>query len=139
MSTASSYSLIAEQLGAQPQALTEEQQDRLIEECLERTPFEASTPDPDLQHQHQQHQQHEDVRMTGVGGGGSSSDYPEEQLPRSRPQSSSLPAIGGMMGGSPDVNAQRSAAVARQACGEMMKQQQSTGHHLPHHQQQFAV
>ncbi|KUI70956.1 hypothetical protein VM1G_05844 [Cytospora mali] len=95
-------------LGSQPQPLTEEQQDRLIEECLERTPFEP-TPDPEP----------EDAKM---------SDYPEEHLPRSRPQSSSLPTINGMMTGSSDVNAQRSAAVARQACGEMMKQQQQTGH-----------
>lgn len=115
MSATSSYSLIAEQLGCQPQALTDEQHERLMEECLDRSPFEA-TPEP------VEVQAAEDVKM---------SDYPEEHLPRSRPQSSSLPAINGMMtntGGSPDINAQRSAAVARQACGEMMKQQ----HH--HHQ-----
>ncbi|KAK7743461.1 hypothetical protein SLS53_003995 [Cytospora paraplurivora] len=118
MSAASSYSLIAEQLGNQPQALTDEQHERLIEECLERAPFEPS-PDPEPIPV-----QVEDARM---------SDYPEEHLPRSRPQSSSLPAIGCMAvgsGGPPDINAQRSAAVARQACGEMMKQQQ--------HQHQYA-
>lgn len=126
MSAASSYSLMAEQLGAQPQPLTDEQHERLIEECLERTPFEP-TPEPEAE---------EDAKM---------SDYPEEQLPRSRAQSSSLPAAHGVMvgpagGSSPDngnvnnVNAQRSAAVARQACGEMMKQQ-----HHSHHHQQFAV
>ncbi|ROW07806.1 hypothetical protein VMCG_03415 [Cytospora schulzeri] len=139
MSTASSYSLMAEQLGAQPQALTDEQQERLIEECLERTPFEP-TPEPTSNNNTHTHT-HTNSSSGGPDEDTRMSDYPEEQLPRSRPQSSSLPAINGMMGApngaSPDINAQRSAAVARQACGEMMKQQQhqsSSAHH-----QQFAV
>lgn len=130
----SSYDIVVEQLHAQAQApLTDEQHEQLIDECLERTPFETGPEDPAMaaleRHNNQHH--HDDIKM-------SDDPYPEEQLPRSsRPNSSSLPAINGMIASasaSPDINAQRSAAVARQACGEMMKNSGGPAQHNSHHQ-----
>ncbi|KAI3392124.1 hypothetical protein diail_6136, partial [Diaporthe ilicicola] len=131
MSNASTYEMLVEQLGAQPQPLTDEEHEQLMDECLERASFEAS-PDPGLavlEHHNNTHSHHEhdDMKM-------SEDPYPEEHLSRSRPSSSSLPAIHGMIASasmSPDINAtQRSTAMARQACGEMLKQQ--------HNQHQYA-
>lgn len=128
----SSYDMLVEQLNAQPQPpLTDEQHEQLIDECLERTPFETD-PDPAMAvlERHNQQQQHDDIKM-------SDDPYPEDQLPRSRPSSSSLPAINGMIASgsaSPDINAQRSAAVARQACGELLKHSSGPAEHSNHHQ-----
>lgn len=130
----SSYDILVEQLNAQPQPpLTEEQHEQLIEECLERSTFETEDPAmAALERHNNQQQQHDDIKM-------SDDPYPEEQLPRSsRPSSSSLPAINGMIASasaSPDINAQRSAAVARQACGELLKHSGgSAAQHNNHHQ-----
>ncbi|KAJ0122726.1 hypothetical protein J7T55_003242 [Diaporthe amygdali] len=126
----SSYDMLVEQLNAQPQPLTDEQHEQLIDECLERASFEAS-PEPGLaaleQHNNQRHD--DDIKM-------SEDPYPEDQLPRSRPSSSSLPAINGMIASasvSPDINTQRSTAMARQACGELLKQS-GPSQHSSHHQ-----
>lgn len=123
----SSYDLLVEQLNAQPQPpLTDEQHEQLIDECLERTSFETGPEDPALAALERHNNQHDDMKMCD-------DPYPEEQLPRSsRPSSSSLPAINGMIASaspSPDVNAQRSAAVARQACGELLKHSGGQAHH----------
>ncbi|KKY35028.1 hypothetical protein UCDDA912_g04978 [Diaporthe ampelina] len=128
-----SYAMLVEQLNAQPQPpLTDEQHEQLIDECLERTPFEEGPEDPAIAalERHNNQRQHDDIKM-------SDDPYPEEQLPHSRPSSSSLPAINGMIASaspSPDINAQRSAAVARQACGELMKHSGSPAQHNNHHQ-----
>lgn len=126
----SSYDMLVEQLAAQPHPpLTDEQHEQLIDECLERTPFETEDSAMAALERHNNQHQHDDIKM-------SDDPYPEEQLPRSsRPPSSSLPAIDGMIASasaSPDVNAQRSAAVARQACGELMKHSGGPAQHNNH-------
>ncbi|KAK7713254.1 hypothetical protein SLS64_004503 [Diaporthe eres] len=131
----SSYDMLVEQLHGQPQPpLTDEQHEQLIDECLERTPFETEPEDQAMaaleRHNNQHQHPHDDIRM-------SDDPYPEEQLPRSRPSSSSLPAINGMIASasaSPDINAQRSAAVARQACGELLKHSGGPAQHNNQHQ-----
>lgn len=128
----SSYDMLVEQLNAQPQPpLTEEQHEQLIDECLERSPFETEEPAMAALQRHNNQHHHDDIKM-------SDDPYPEEQLPRSsRPSSSSLPAINGMIASasaSPDINAQRSAAVARQACGELMKHSGGSAQHNHNHQ-----
>ncbi|POS73157.1 hypothetical protein DHEL01_v208448 [Diaporthe helianthi] len=137
----SSYEMLVEQLSAQPQPpLTDEQHEQLIDECLERSPFETDL-DPAMallerhnnnndNNNNQQQQHHDDIKM-------SDDPYPEEQLPLSRPSSSSLRAIDGVIASasaSPVTNAQRSAAVARQACGELIKHSSGSAQHSNHHQ-----
>lgn len=128
----SSYDMLVEQLAAQPHPpLTDEQHEQLIDECLERTPFETEDSAMAALERHNNQHQHDDIKM-------SDDPYPEEQLPRSsRPPSSSLPAINGMIASasaSPDINAQRSAAVARQACGELLKHSSGPAQHNNNHQ-----
>lgn len=122
---AASYEAELAALGAQPPVLTEEQHNRLVNEIFEHNPFEAPPEDSD----------DADVKM---------SDYSQRSgeglHPRSRaPSNASLMPINGMMplsaapvqqiqqpltaASSPDMNAQRNKAVARRACGEILKQQ----------------
>lgn len=132
----SSYDMLVEQLHTQPQQpLTDEQHEQLIDECLERTPFETDPEDHGMAALERHNNQHDDIKM-------SDDPYPEEQLPRSRPSSSSLPAINGMIASasaSPDINAQRSAAVARQACGELLKHSGGPAQHNNNHHQYAGV
>ncbi|KAJ4422268.1 hypothetical protein N0V82_003129 [Gnomoniopsis sp. IMI 355080] len=118
--------VIAEQIGAHPPVLSDEQNDRLMQEILERNPFsdngeddgddvevdikmELSDYGSSEQHQHRQ-------RTTSlVPGLEMDPSAPQQQQQHSRHHSVSA---------SPDLNAQRSAAVARQACGELLKQRQ---------------
>lgn len=109
---------LAEELGvSQPPPLTDEQQERMIDEVLDRSAFET---DDDEQPSEAAASASADVRM--------SEDSPYDAV-RSRPRAGSLlPGINGLPaehnGASPDVNAQRSAAVARGACVELMSRQQ---------------
>ncbi|KAF3762164.1 hypothetical protein M406DRAFT_72186 [Cryphonectria parasitica EP155] len=131
-------------LGAQPPVLTEVQQDRLVNDILERNPFEAS-PETHHHHHHNHQQDDADVKM---------SDYaqPEGDVLHSRTRSrsstttpaatmttttatstpatttASMLSINGVLSlgappvqqlhhrpsQSPDINAQRCAAMARQ-------------------------
>lgn len=115
----------AEQIGAQPPALTDEQNEKLANEILEHNPFsEDDGDDVDIKMEmsdyggssEQQQQQQQRPRavslIPGLNMGPSAPHQEDEQLQRRHHSISA----------SPDLNAQRSAAVARQACGEMMKQ-----------------
>lgn len=101
--------VLEQQLGvSNPPALTEEQRERLIDECLEREPFQG--------------EEEADVRMADyetrprTHSTASSLMLPGSNLPMSPPQPQTKPA-------SPVIHAARSMAVARQACGEALKHQ----------------
>lgn len=105
-------SAFADQLSAQPPALSDEQNDRLAREILERNPFAEGGMDGD-----DEDDGDVDVKME-------LSDYAASSRSRAQSLLPGLMADEGM-GSPPDsMNAQRSAAVARQACGELLKQQQ---------------
>ncbi|KAJ4393913.1 hypothetical protein N0V93_003130 [Gnomoniopsis smithogilvyi] len=113
----------AEQIGAHPPVLSNEQNDRLAREILERNPFsdngedESDDVDVDIKMELSDYgsseQQHRPRAASLVPGLNTDPSVPQQQHSRHHSISAS-----------PSLNAQRSAAVARQACGEMIKQQQ---------------
>lgn len=134
--TPSYDSAFADQVGATAPALSDEQNDRLAREILERNPFAEGGEDGE------DDDDEVDVKME-MSDYASSDHHPQQHHARSRTtslipgltnhhmashhhqqhhesSSSSMPGTASP----PDINAQRSAAVARQACGEMLKQQQ---------------
>lgn len=120
----------AEQIGAQPPVLTDEQNDRLAQEILERNPFSEDDGDDDVEIKIEmsdygsEQQQQQPLRpraasiVPGLNMGPSAPLQEQQQDEQSQHQRQHS------ISASPDLNAQRSAAVARQACGEMMKQKQ---------------
>jgi hypothetical protein len=128
----SAYDYVVEHLNAQSQPqLTEEEHEQLMDECIERAPFEADPEDQAMaaldRHNNSHQQQHNDIKM-------SDDSYTGEQLPRSGPSSSS-PAVNRMIASasaSPDISTQRSAAVAKQACSELLKHSSGAAQHNNH-------
>lgn len=121
----------AEQIGAHPPVLTDEQNDRLAQEILERNPFSEDDGDDDVEikmemSDYGSSEQQQPLRpraasiVPGLNIGPSAplqeQQQQDEQSQRHQRQHS--------ISASPDLNALRSAAVARQACGEMLKQKQ---------------
>lgn len=114
-------------LGAQPPVMTEEQHARFVDDIMERNPFVA-TPE-----------QSEDAD-TKMGGYSHSGGNDLQARPRSHSAAPLLPMNGVVpmdpsppqhqhlhhsltAASSPDINAQRSAAVARQVCDERLNKQ----------------
>lgn len=129
----------AEQIGAQPPALTDEQNERLANEILEHNPFsEDDGDDVDIkmemsdygEQQQPQPQPQQRPRAASLIPGlniGPSAPLQEEQQQQQQHEEQQQQQRHHSISASPDLNAQRSAAVARQACGEMMKQKQYNG------------
>lgn len=112
-----------EQISVQPPTLSDEQNDQLAREILERNPFAENGDEDD----------DDDDGGLDVDIKMELSDYGSSDL-QQRPRAASL--VPGLNMGpsapqqrlhsstaSPDINAQRSLAVARQACGKLLEHQ----------------
>lgn len=155
---------LAEQLGAQPPALTDEQRERLIDEVLERggaAIFEdedvdegdvrmsdyihtsgsgsgTGTADIDARpraaslipglsgssHSSNNHLTHHRHQRSGSGAGTPSASAAPTTTTTAALATAAATTARNTLSPGPDVNAVRSAAVARGACAEMLKQQQ---------------